>query len=47
MNISYCPPIIDANSLLNLKAEAKAFNPLAGNMWLGIHDEPELSLIHI
>lgn len=41
MNISYCPPIIDANSLVNLKDEVRAFNPLAGNMWLGIHDEPE------
>ena len=41
MNVSYCPPIIDANSLVNLKEEIRAFNPLAGNMWVGIHDEPE------
>ena len=38
MNISYCPPIIDANSLVNLKDEVRAINPLAANMWLGIHD---------
>lgn len=41
MNVSYYPPILDANSLLNLKEEVRAYNPLAGNMWLGIHDEPE------
>ena len=41
MNLSCYPPILDAMSCLALKNEVEMFNPLPGNMWLGIYDEPE------
>lgn len=38
--ISY-PPIIDTWSAHMLLREIRMFDPLPGNMWIGIHDEPE------
>ena len=41
MNVVTYPPIIDSPSVEKLKNEVKIFNPLRGNMWLGLYDEPE------
>jgi len=41
MNVSNYPSTVDAISLLGIKNEVESFNPLPGNMWVGIHDEPE------
>ena len=41
MNVVTYPPIIDSPSVEKLKNEVKIFNPLKGNMWLGLYDEPE------
>ena len=41
MNLNCYPPIIDSMSSLAVKKEVEMFNPLPGNMWLGIYDEPE------
>ncbi len=44
MNIKQYPPVINSISLNNLVREVKMFNPLPGNCWIGLHDEPENAL---
>ena len=41
MIVSNYPSTVDALSLLEIRKEVESFNPLPGNMWIGIHDEPE------
>ena len=44
MNINQYPPVINSISLDNLVREVKMFDPLRGNCWIGLHDEPENAL---
>ena len=44
MNIKQYPPVINSISLDNLVREVKMFDPLPGNCWIGLHDEPENAL---
>ena len=44
MNIKQYPPVINSISLDNLVREVKMFDPLRGNCWIGLHDEPENAL---
>ena len=44
MNIKQYPPDINYISLYNLLREVKMFDPLPGNCWIGLHDEPENAL---
>ena len=44
MNINQYPPVINSISLDNLVREVKMFDPLPGNCWIGLHDEPENAL---
>ena len=44
MNIKQYPSVINSISLNNLVREVKMFNPLPGNCWIGLHDEPENAL---
>tara|TARA_B100000287_G_scaffold413967_1_gene446039 strand:+ start:364 stop:1089 length:726 start_codon:yes stop_codon:yes gene_type:complete len=41
MKVIQYPPIIDSWSLDQLKREVHMFDPLPGNCWIGLHDEPE------
>ena len=44
MNIVQYPPVINSISLYELVREVKMFDPLPGNCWIGLHDEPENAL---
>ena len=44
MNIKQYPPVINSISLDNLVRAVKMFDPLPGNCWIGLHDEPENAL---
>ncbi len=41
MNVTQWPPLTNSQSLYRLKREINTFDPLPGNMWMGIHDIPE------
>ena len=44
MNIVQYRPVINSISLYELVREVKMFDPLPGNCWIGLHDEPENAL---
>ena len=41
MNVLQYPQVIDSISLARLLREVDMYHPLPGNMWIGLHDEPE------
>jgi|TARA_B100001996_G_C18623221_1_gene578636 hypothetical protein len=41
MKVLQYPTAITSASLVHLRREVGMFEPLPGNMWIGIHDEPE------
>ena len=44
MNVVQYRPVINSISLYELVREVKMFDPLPGNCWIGLHDEPENAL---
>ena len=44
MNIKQYPPVINSISVYELVRQVKMFDPLPGNCWIGLHDEPENAL---
>ena len=44
MKIKQYPPVINSISVYELVRQVKMFDPLPGNCWIGLHDEPENAL---
>ena len=44
MKIKQYPPVINSFSVYELVRQVKMFDPLPGNCWIGLHDEPENAL---
>ena len=44
MNIVQYRPVINSISVYELVRQVKMFDPLPGNCWIGLHDEPENAL---
>ena len=44
MNVLQYPIVCNSPSIFHLKREAEMMDPLPGNCWMGLHDEPENSI---